>query len=404
VASIAGGSPFSGIGGVAPGARFILVKTDFQHIASGVKWCFDNSSGKPCVVNLSLGGHYGAHDGQGLEERALDGLSGPGRIIVAAAGNERADNIHIGARFVPSQTETVIFDVEQNAQPQAVMTLWYDVQDDFEIVLVSPSGIEIPVPSVGMSDRQETDGTSIEVARNISNRSTSVQTQITLHFSEQAAFDGSLSGWRLRMTCRRAHIGRLDGWMAGEQLATFRDGSMIETTRTIGMPATANSVIAVASYVTKNSWISGRGTQIAPIAVVGRSSRFSGQGPTRDGREKPEISAPGEMITAALADGSEQAQRPDRANAATRTLTIEGTSMATPMVTGTIAVLLERHGRLTPGDALQALRDGARRDIFLGGMNWTPEYGYGKLSLRGAMDALSPLAPAVARAKRGGRG
>jgi hypothetical protein len=41
------------------------------------------------------------------------------------------------------------------------------------------------------------------------------------------------------------------------------------------------------------------------------------------------------------------------------------------------------------------LRDGARKDIFMGSMAWTPEYGYGKLSLRGAMDALTALSPAV---------
>jgi subtilisin family serine protease len=407
VASIAGGSAFSGISGVAPDARFVLVKTDFQQIASGVKWCFDTSNGKPCVVNLSLGGHFGAHDGQGIEERVLSTLAGAGRIIVAAAGNEREDNIHIGARFAPSQTETVVFDVEQNAQPQAVMTLWYDVSDDFDIVLVSPSGIEIAVPAVGMSDGRVTDGATIEVARNVSNPATSVQTQITLTFSPQAVFNGSLSGWGLRMTCRLANVGRLDGWMAGEQLAKFRAGSgrMIEATRTIGMPATANNVIAVASHVTKNTWTSGRGTEIARIAVVGRSSRFSSQGPTRDGREKPEISAPGEMITAALADGSQEAQREDRVNVAAQTLALEGTSMATPMVTGAIAALLERNRALTPAEALQALRDGARKDIFTGGLSWTPEYGYGKLSLRGAMDALSAPPQAVAQAlpKRGRR-
>jgi subtilisin family serine protease len=292
-----------------------------------------------------------------------------------------------------------MFDVEQNAQPQAVITLWYDVQGDFHIVLVSPSGIEIPVPAVGISDGHETDGASIEVARNVSNRGTSVQTQITFNFSQQAAFDGNLLGWGLRMTCRRAHIGRLDGWMAGEQLARFRPGTgrMIEATRTIGMPATANNVIAVASHVAKNSWISSRGTEVAPIAVLGRSSRFSSQGPTRDGREKPEISAPGEMITAALADGSELAERADRANAGTRTLTIEGTSMATPVVTGSIAVLLERNPRLTPNEALQALRDSARKDIFSSGLSWTPEYGYGKLSLRGAVDAISAMSAGGAR-------
>ena len=66
------------------------------------------------------------------------------------------------------------------------------------------------------------------------------------------------------MTCRRAVVGRLDGWMAGEQQAAFRNGRMLEATRTIGMPATAGTVIAVAGHVSKDSWTSDRGTEIAP--------------------------------------------------------------------------------------------------------------------------------------------
>jgi subtilisin family serine protease len=292
--------------------------------------------------------------------------------------------------------------VAQNARPQAVMTLWYDVRDDFDIALISPGGIEMPVPSVGMSDSRETDGAVIEIARNVSDHSSSVQTQIVLNFNDVVAFDGSLSKWMLRITCRRAVVGRLDGWMAGERLAAFRNGPMLEVTRTIGMPATANNIIAVASHVSKNSWISGRGTEITPRAVAGRSSRFSSQGPTRDGREKPEISAPGEMITAALAAGSEFAGWPERDNAAMQTLTIEGTSMATPLVTGAVAVLFEHSPTLTPADAVAVLRDGATRDIFAGDLRWTPEYGFGKLSLRGAMDVIKarsqPPSPGLAAA------
>src|SRR5207248_1523865 len=145
-------------------------------------------------------------------------------------------------------------------------TLWHDMQDEFDIVLGTPSGIAFPAPAVGTSESRPIDGASIEIARNIGERSTSVQTQIVIKVSRQAAFDGGLLNWRLSMTCRRAVVGRLDGWMAGQQLAKFRAGRMVETARTIGMPATANNVIAVASHVTKNAWTSGRGTEIAPAA------------------------------------------------------------------------------------------------------------------------------------------
>ena len=372
--------PFSGFSGVAPSARLVLVRTDFMNIASAVKWCFDKASGRPCVVNLSLGGHFGPHDGTSAEEKVMSQLSGPGRIVVIAAGNERDENIHIGARFVPQQTELAVFDVAPNISPQAGMTLWYDKRDAFDIVLVSPSGVQIALPPVGRSSERRSDGAAIELGRNVSGSSASVQAQIFLQFRRGNQALDDLRGWKLKITCTRATIGRFDGWMFGDRLAQFRNGPLLENARTIGMPATSNDVIAVACHASKNRWTSDLGAQQAPAAVVGRSSRFSSRGPTRDGRQKPEISAPGEMITAALAIPSESAESADRANTAARLLTIEGTSMATPFVAGVVALILERNGALAPADIVRILQANAVKDTQTGPADWTPEYGHGKIS------------------------
>ena len=139
VASIAAGSPFNGVSGVAPNARFVLVKTDFIRLAEATKWCFDKAAGRPAVVNMSLGGHHGAHDGASAEERALDRLSGPGRIVVLAAGNERIDNIHVGTRFAKAQMETATMDIATD-EGGVTIVCWYDDKDSFDVALVSPSG------------------------------------------------------------------------------------------------------------------------------------------------------------------------------------------------------------------------------------------------------------------------
>ena len=163
------------------------------------------------------------------------------------------------------------------------------------------------------------------------------------------------------------------------------------------------------SHVTKNRWRADEGLQTAPSAVVGRTSAFSSKGPTRDGREKPEVSAPGEMITAALASESEEADDGERANTADRTLTIEGTSMAAPYVAGVIALMLQQRPTLGPAEIIDIIKATSRKDEHTGPSSWTPEYGHGKMSalaavnLAGQTGSSTPIAasPASLDADRG---
>ena len=62
---------------MAPAARFLLVKTDFINTDAAVSWTFRKAGPRPCVVNMSLGHHFGAHDGTDQEERLHRTLIGP---------------------------------------------------------------------------------------------------------------------------------------------------------------------------------------------------------------------------------------------------------------------------------------------------------------------------------------
>jgi serine protease AprX len=88
---------------------------------------------------------------------------------------------------------------------------------------------------------------------------------------------------------------------------------------------------------------------------------ISSRGLTEDGFAKPDLVAPGRKIVSTLASGfngqgvSLATEFPERITADRQHIYLSGTSMAAPMVTGAIALLLERHANLTPGQLKQLL-------------------------------------------------
>ncbi len=80
---------------------------------------------------------------------------------------------------------------------------------------------------------------------------------------------------------------------------------------------------------------------------------FSGRGPTYDGLEKPDVVAPGRRIVSLRSPGSTLDQQlPDRVtplvSSPSTYFRLTGTSMSTPVVSGIIALMLERNPALTP--------------------------------------------------------
>ena len=110
-------------------------------------------------------------------------------------------------------------------------------------------------------------------------------------------------------------------WLNDDMLIAFSAGNDGAGASTIGHPAHSKHALTVGALGSGNS-----------TTVAG----FSSRGPTSDGRRKPDIMAPGTLVSArGNTENSNPPANPDQAT----TSTLSGTSMSTPAVAGGAALL-----------------------------------------------------------------
>ena len=371
--------------GVAPQAWLVAVKTSFftSDIIEAVEYVFDlaDSLGMPAVVNLSLGGHEGPHDGTSLFERGLDQLAGgSGHAIVVSAGNEGDVPIHASGTLLGDSTTIVVDPSDWEVE----LGIWYPGSSDFTIAVTPPTDPPVIVPrGVDSGIVFTADGTvRIDNASAGSNPNNG-DNEVFIRLSGVSDGDWSI------MIGDDSGGGRFDLWItAGD--AVIAGGDSVST---IDEPGNAHRVITVGSFNSKAAWPSLSGNQDYSFEyTVDALSEFSSRGPTRDGRTKPDVCAPGAWVCAALSEeGLWQSYlvHPDGVH------TMElGTSMASPHVTGAIGLMLSLDPSLTSAEIQDILRSTARRDSYTG---WVPnsQWGWGKLDVAAAVDAIDVSEPPV---------
>jgi serine protease AprX len=104
---------------------------------------------------------------------------------------------------------------------------------------------------------------------------------------------------------------------------------------------------------------------------------FSSRGPMKDGSIKPDVVAPGFRVISCRAAGIMENKA-----IGNYYLAESGTSMACPMVSGTIALMVQKDSMLTPLKAKEVLQKTAKH---LGIRTPNDDYGYGMVSIRDAL-------------------
>ncbi len=398
--------------GMAPEADIIVAGVSAMlstTLVNSAKLLIDKAKelGKPISLNMSLGNTTGPHDATDLVAAGLDQLTGPGAIITMSIGNDGHNNISL-RKPADRQVRTLLYDVNNQSFgnfKQLYVEAWsLDGESDYaaQLAIVNKENGDI----LALSPLVQADGTVYEEARTYHDPSlmgdakilyytdvmaetgrrkicfARTDTTVTLLNDSLHAFALILSGEAEAEIYTHSGISLTDGGRP----ELFTKGNADES---FNSTASGLNTITVGSYISRKSWTNYAGKEINLNRTLGDYSAFSSYGITLDGRMLPDISAPGEFVASSMSRyvtgiDAELLLTPD--DAEKKYVMMQGTSMACPVVAGTIALWLQAYPALDVDDVHDVLEHTAIHDQFT---DATPiRFGYGKIDAKAGLDYI----------------
>jgi len=393
------------LAGVAPEAAIVAVRAlrpgspgfaDADVIA-GIEFCWwvagrgpDPTEARRTVVVLGLGGHDGAHDGSEPLERVVEEVSHAGLLVVAAAGNDGDAPIHAAGWLAGGEAARVGVRLPDPSPGERHVSLAVEtpLPGPVSVSVVAPDGTRTPFTSPGESVARDHAGGRIAIDGERGERGDGAR---VLYAVLAGGGDGGrpLAGGLYSVELRGP--GRFDLWLAGADLGSTLlppalEGPFVAPGAAVTIPATAPSAIAVGASVSREEVVTGGG----PVRVTAEPSgllAFSSRGPAAGGAPKPDLVAPGGVISTVLSgdvdpDDPENLFGGDAARLASRRigddrLALGGTSFAAPLVAGALALAVSLEpARGATDRGLLAVT--ARRMLDAA---WSPEAGAGELAV-----------------------
>ena len=400
------GGPDERYAGAAPDADILAVAAtlDDTGIVDGVAYAVSiaQREHKPLSVNLSLGSHSGPHDGTSAISLALLAATGPGRAINVAAGNEADSPISASSGSTPTASADVSINVASGTRTprDAAVFLWTDAADDWRLSVIDGGGTVIGSALTGQSKTLTYQGVTLRLIVD----SAPFDTNPSVRQSAFAVTDWNIAAERLTLRLERltgTGSGRWWGWAVPDSpsVITFLSHRSQATDRgylgTINDMATSLAVLAVgaSTSLVRVEKADGQSESDVPAwSSFGSISAFSSRGPARDGAAKPDVVAPGMFIVSTL---SRSAASPNTIVETGKHQKMQGTSMATPAMTGVSAQLLAFDPSIIPGPLLtySAHKDATVLAVDQGSSN---TWGQGKADAVAAIARLeADAAPSV---------
>lgn len=341
-------------------------------------------------INVSLGTNGHAHDASSAISRWIDyAMTTPGRCICVAAGNAGQEQpafqgdlgyvmgrIHtsgqIAARGLNNDLEWVVIGDGRTDVSENELEIWYGPQDRFAVMVRPPHGEWLPSiePGEFMQNRQLPDGSFISIYNELyhpANGNNYISVYLSPFFSREGMIGIQPGQWTVRLIGIEVRDGRYHGWIerddprrigrVGDRDAWrfpsfFSDRSNVDNS-SVSSLACGMRVLSVANLDFMKE----------QIHVT------SSQGPTRDGRFKPDIAAPGTDVVAAKGFSG-----PDDL-----WIRMTGTSMASPFVCGVAGLMLAAEPNLTAAQ-IEGIIQRTAAPLPGKGFAWVNDAGFGRIN------------------------
>ncbi|HET6245249.1 MAG: S8 family peptidase [Bacteroidetes bacterium] len=403
--------------GVAPEAELIIVSTNFSSgnwlatVVDAVHYIFNKADllGMPCVINASVGTYSGSHDAKDLAAILISNMATEkgGRAFVCAGGNRGESVFHLGYNITPTPKFTWFKPV--NGMGKVWFSLWTDTLNFNNAEFAF--GADNTVPEFELR--------GITPYFNIKNR-LNMNKKDSL-FSTNGNLLGIVQTWCERIDSRyymQVEISRADSANYYYRFATKGSGKFdiwsddwMATSKMIynSLPnpiifpeildyispdnkqsivssfSCSPDVLTVANYTNRASYTAYYGNTVTVNYIEGEIAATSSLGPARSGIIKPDIGATGDFVISAgkLSAMSQLINsEPNKVAEGGMHTVGGGTSMASPVVAGIVALYFQLCPSANFSEIKKAVIETAYVDSFTGAIpNIT--FGFGKVNAAG---------------------
>ena len=424
-------------GGMAPNADLVLCGLGKELTDANLSACIKNISdyadevGKPCVISLSLGSHYGPHDGTGDFAEICKQYTGPGKIIVYAASNDAGEAIYHYKNATSTDPAQTVLTTDTRSSynfDYGMVTSWartpgVELAARFFVVNTSTNKIVWTSKEISATDEYAYDDGTFGAEWSVSDtgeEGTALSSYFTAYnndselgylcgYLEENDLNGKWcftsllyylkpvsNNYKIAISVYPKNNGVsvfVDSWPASyitftSSSATYNNKAFTEGSDicSVSDESTFPTVISVGSYCSSKYWYGGTNSGYRQSwtndGVYGQISGFSsyqpeGYGPL--GIKLPWITAPGEVILSAYNSGYSAKSSYYYAYGTNKALgAMSGTSQAAPCVAGITALWLQANPTLTPDKVKTVMKETAITDSYTSG-TYASHFGNGKI-------------------------